>query len=396
MSASHSHRLGSAPFSDSALWPAITRIAAVVLMFCMAGCSPQTMHVQREGDRVWIERVPRGESKTNRVDPFGQSLALALTNLGHATDYQTVMGDSGMAFIMQASEVGPLIGPDGKKVGHAPKDLGKVVGRRDVGWWPLATECAPTYVQFVGRAAGRELRLLGRADYPGPERLAARYKKMHGDLVASIDSGRPIVISGRCPCDGCFWSVAVGYDKGDPPLWSVCSLGGPHTQAKRMADYPWLAIILDDQIEPMDRRLADRQALRHAVALARDQVKMPNNFLTGQRAYALWAGELRQIDPPDQPRWHANVVANLSVRRRAAVDYLQTMSRRQDDPTSACLLGAVERYNEALHLLKTANTSRQAMTSADGRETLAQLAERLAGIEAQAASKLAQAAATIR
>lgn len=36
------------------------------------------------------------------------------------------------------------------------------------------------------------------------------------------------------------------------------------------------------------------------------------------------------------------------------------------------------------------------MTSADGREALAKLAERLARIEADAASQLGQAAATIR
>jgi len=162
MFASLSHRLGTASFSDGALWPATACIAAIALMFCMAGCSPQPKNVQREGDRVFIEGVAPGGSR--RGDPFGQAVAMVLTYAGHPTDYETVMGDSGIAFVMQASRVAPLIGPDGKKVGDAPKDLGKVVGRRDVGWWPLASECAPTYVEFVGRAAGRKLRVLGAGD----------------------------------------------------------------------------------------------------------------------------------------------------------------------------------------------------------------------------------------
>ena len=394
MFTSLSHHLGTASLGDGALGPAAACIAAVVLMFCMAGCSPQAKNVRREGDRVLIEGVPRGESK--RGDPFGQAVTLALTTAGHPTDYQTVMGDSGMAFIMQASEVCSLIGPDGKKAGDAPQDLGKVVGRRDVGWWPLATECAPTYVEFVGRAAGRELRMLGSADYPGPEGLGARYETMYGEIVASIDGGRPVVVSGSCPCSGCFWSVAVGYDPGNPRLWSVCPLGGFETEAKRLGNHPWVAVVLGDKIKPMDRRLADREALRHAVALARDEVKMPNDYLTGQRAYALWASELRQTDPPDQSGWHANVIGNLSVRRAAAIAYLEAMSRRQDEPTRAYLLRAVELYKEALGLLKSADTSGKAMASPGGRETLVRLAERLAAIEAKAARQLEQAAGTIR
>ena len=389
-----SHCSASVSFSNGAGRLATACVATTALMSCVAASLGQSTNVRRDGDRVWIEGVPQGESK--RGDPFGQSLSLALTYAGQPTDYETAMGDSGMAFIMQASKVAPLYGPDGKKVGDAPKDLGKVVGRRDVGWWPLASECAPTYVEFVGRAAGRKLRVLGSGDYPGPEGLVARYKTMHGELVASIEQGRPVVVSGRCPCGGCFWSVAVGYDKGDPALWSLCPLGGSNTKAKRMDNYPVVAFVLGDKVEKMDRRLADREALRHAVALARDQVKMPNDYLTGKGAYALWASELRQSDPPGEARWHANVVGNLSVRRRAAIAYLEAMSRRHDEPTRAFLLGAVEGYTEALDVLKTADTSRKAMTSADGREALAGLAERLASIEAEAASQLEQAAATIR
>ena len=106
--------------------------------------------------------------------------------------------------------------------------------------------------------------------------------------------------------------------------------------------------------------------------------------------------ELRQLDPPGESRWHANVVGRLSVRRRAAVGYLEAMARRQDEPVRGHLLRGVARYTEALDLLKTANTSGKALTSADGREALAQVAERLARIEADAASQLEQAAAAIR
>ena len=385
---------GVVPFRGGALWLMAICAVATVLMFCVTGYSPQAKDKQPDADRVWIDGFPRDKSRP--VDPFSQSIALALTSAGHPTHWETVMGDSGMAFVMQASEVVPLYGPDGKKVGDAPKDLGKVVGRRDVGWWPLASECEPTYVEFIGRVAGRKLRVLGSGDYPGPKGLADRYKKMHGDLVASIDKGRPVPVRGRCQCGGCFWSVAVGHDKGDPALWSICPLAGPQTQAKRITHHPVFAVVLCDKVEKLDRRLADRESLRHAVALARDEVKMPNDYLTGQRAYALWASELRQMDPQGQARWHANVRGNLTLRRRAAVAYLEAMSRRHDGPTCTHLSGAVDGYKEALGVLKTADTSSEAMTSAKGREALAKLAERLAGIEAKAALQLEQAANSIR
>jgi hypothetical protein len=209
-------------------------------------------------------------------------------------------------------------------------------------------------------------------------------------MVASIDRGLPVVVNDS------FWGVAVGYDRVAPSLWAFCPNGGSKAEVKRMGSYPWVAVILGGKIKPLDRRLADREAIRHAVALARDEVKMPNKYLTGQRAYALWASELRQMDPPGQARWHANVVLNLSVRRRAAVVYLEAMSRRQDEPTRARLLQAVKRYKKALDVLKTANASHKAMTSPGGREALAKLAERLATIEGEAASQLERAAATIR
>ncbi|KKL92747.1 hypothetical protein LCGC14_1881590 [marine sediment metagenome] len=394
MFASLSNRPGAASLSHGKLCLVTACVAATVLIACMAAHSAQAPATQDKDGPVWIDGSPR--DKSQQVDPFSQSLAAILTSAGHPTRWETVMGDSGMAFVMQASEVAPLYGPDGKKVGVAPKDLGKVVGRRDVGWWPLASECEPTYVEFVGRAAGRELRVLGAADYRGPEDLKARYKKMHGDLVASIKGGRPIAVRGRCQCGGCFWSVAVGYDGGDPALWSLCPLAGPGKQAKRMPHHPGFAVVVGDKIKPMDRRLADRAALQHAVALARDEVKMPNDYRTGQRAYALWASELRQLDPPGQARWHANVIYNLGGRRRAAVTYLEGMSRRHDGATRSHLLGAVKLYREVLGVLKTADAGREALTSAKGREALAKLAERLAEIEAKAAAKLEKAAAAIR
>ncbi len=369
-------------------------LLATVVVFCMTGYSSPQKDPQPNTGRVWIDGFPQDTSTP--VDPFSQSVAMALTSAGHPTDWLTVMGDSGMAFVMQASKVAPLIGPDGKKVGQAPEDLGKVAGRRDVGWWPLASECEPTHIEFVGKVAGRELRVLGSGDYPGRKGLAERYKKMHGILVASIENGRPVPVRGRCQCGGCFWSLAVGFDKGDPALWSICPLAGPQTQAKRIAHHPVFAVVIGDKVGRMDRRLADRESLRHAVALARDQVKMPNDYLTGQRAYALWASELRQLDPPGKAHWHANVVWNLTLRRRAAVAYLGAMSRRYDGPTRSLLLTAIERYEEALGVLKAVDTSAKSLTTTKGREALAKLAERLAEIEAKAALQLEQAANSIR
>jgi hypothetical protein len=82
---------------------------------------------------------------------------------------------------------------------------------------------------------------------------------------------------------------------------------------------------------------ADLDALRHAVALGRDELAMPAGYLTGQRAYPLWARMLRDLEHRGEARWHANVVLHLGINRRSAVAYLRAMAERHSQPMAALL-----------------------------------------------------------
>ena len=83
-----------------------------------------------------------GKKNTNR---FGYAYYQSLRAAGAACDYDTVMGDSGLAFILQADSVHPA--------------WGKPVDQLDIGWWPLDPFGAKMRLDFLGRASGVEIPL---------------------------------------------------------------------------------------------------------------------------------------------------------------------------------------------------------------------------------------------
>ena len=68
---------------------------------------------------------------------------MVLEHSGAESDYDTIMGDTGQAFIIQSEEGGPLID-----------------GAVDVGWWPMAAWGLKLRLEFLGRTVGREVREL--------------------------------------------------------------------------------------------------------------------------------------------------------------------------------------------------------------------------------------------
>ena len=68
---------------------------------------------------------------------------MALAHAGVESDYHTVMGDSGLAFITQADAYAT--------------PWGKPVDKVDIGWWPLDPWGLFMRLEFLGRASGRTL-----------------------------------------------------------------------------------------------------------------------------------------------------------------------------------------------------------------------------------------------
>lgn len=313
-----------------------------------------------------LSNIPSGQADTNM---FAQGLSTILNYIGTAAEYHILMGDLGLAFIMQASEQTAVID-----------------GAIDAGWWPLADQCLPTFLAFAGNTVGRTINYLRVQDEVYLADAAGCYRAhFEKHVKASIDAGKPVLANNG------FWKAVSGYDDGDPGLLAHCP-STDKVETVRLDSYPWAVAVVGDEIPVMDRAQADLEALKHAVALGRDEIAMPSDYLTGQRAYALWARTLRDLEHRGQARWHANVVLHLGINRRSAVAYLRAMATRHPQAMAGHLNAAAEIYQQVLAALDTADTSEQALIeSAEGRERLAQLAEQIAGLESQTVTELGKA-----
>jgi hypothetical protein len=250
----------------------------------------------------------------------------------------------------------------------------------------LADDCLPTFLDFAAATVGRGVRYL-RAEYEVYlEDPAACYRaRFEKHVKASLDAGRPVLGNNG------FWVIVSGYDDGDPGLLAHCP-SQDTVETVRLDSYPWAAAVVGDETVVMDRGEADIEALRHAIALGRDEIAMPADYLTGQRAFALWARTLRDMENRGQARWHANVVLHLDINRRSAVAYLRSMGARHPKEVAHHLNAAADTYQQVLAALGSADTSEQALIeSTEDRERLAQLCEQIACLESEAAGELEKA-----
>ena len=250
---------------------------------------------------------------------------------------------------------------------------------------------------FTGKAFGWSVNKI-ECDIDAYRADAAKYYCEHFEpaVKEAIAAGKPAIAIQ----DGCF--VVRGYDDQEPPLlgnWS-CS---DEEEDIRIPGYPWGLVVLGKKGEPMAPADVDREALRYAVALFRDDgthvttacpFERPPTCFTGRRAFELWAKALRDTKNLGQARWHANMVFNLRINRRCAVAYLHAMAKRYPENVAKHLSAAAGLYQKELALLHTADTSKAALiVQPAGREDLAKLVERLAETESDAVASIERALA---
>jgi hypothetical protein len=322
-----------------------------------------------------IPAGPEGHGTVRQSNSYCMGLASILQWLGHETDYHTVMGDTGQAFILQAESGAPLVG-----------------GAVDVGWWPLDTWGVEMRLPFLAGTTGRSLWLNSVPVSTYMKDPNAAYGR-HIDipLRASVVSGRPALAYNHVAF------IALGYEDADIPVRGRWACGGDG-DISTPDDAPWGLIRPQEQVTSIPRRMADVRALRHALLLARDEAVehappgrrrawAGRTLYTGQKAFAEWARMTREQKDKDQPRWHANMRLHLRINRESAVDYLRGMTARH--PAAAEQLEATAAaYEQTLELLQEAQINRDVMTNAGGREALAALVERIAQNEAQAADHI--------
>jgi hypothetical protein len=322
---------------------------------------------------------------------YARGLQIALQYLGHSVDYDTIMGDSGIAFIAQGEE----------------DSTNLFDGAVDVGWWPLDPFGMNIRLNFLEQTVGRRLSYIPADNDSHKADAAAHYAQRFAPAVKqSIAQGRPCLARTGC------WFVVSGYDQEELALLGNCTLVDVK-ELIRIFQQPTALLVLGEPSETMDRKQADLAALRYAVALHRDQVlaatdarataewasplrdreAVGKQWLTGLNTFAAWAKCLRDTEHLGQAQWHANMVRHLLLNRGSAVRYLKTMADRHPEDVAVDLNSAAARYQEVLAALGKADTTGEAISSPSGREALAKLAEQVAVLESQAIQEIEKALA---
>jgi len=315
---------------------------------------------------------------------FTRTFEMAFRYCGVPCDYDTLAGDSGQAFILQADSQHTPYGPWGDDV----KEL-------DLGWWPLAGWGAMFRLDFLSRAYGIALRSLPldreawRADWAG------HFRQHHQAAIAeALQAERPVVA-----VENVTWLV-TGIDDGTPPLLGQASCD-PVAHVRRLGQFPWTVVVPGDMFEPMDRAAADEEALAFAVSLHDERFRefssdcpfqVSRSKSSGKASFALWAALLRDSERCGPVYYSGNVVECMKLNRRSVPPYLRQMATRHGRFIAGPLETAAELYESVLERLDKADTSHEAFATATGRETLATLVEELAKTETRAAGELQTAA----
>jgi len=328
-----------------------------------------------------VNNAPVGQGNSNR---YARGFALTLAHSGASCDYDAIMGDSGLAFILQADE-------------HVTP-WGKPIRRVDIGWWPLAWWGALIRLEFLGQTVGRRLMRVPLDESLRRSDPARHFReRFQAGIAEALRAGRlPLAFSDHC------W-VIIGMDDGEPPLLGQRSVSDERERLRARC-YPDEVIIVGDEIERLPREQADIEALRFAVALGRDRVEdrirliprcsgqaanlPPRGRYTGQQAFALWARLLRDPDLWGEHFYHANVVLHLRINRKSAGAYLRAMAERHSEPTSSHLRAAANIYEQILDRLSSADIGKEALHAAQGREALAGLVDEMAELESEALGRL--------
>jgi len=220
-------------------------------------------------------------------------------------------------------------------------------------------------------------------------------------VTSSIATSQP------CLAQIVSWFIVTGYDNGEPPLIGMC----PNTekgkeQVSRNEDgWPVTLLAPGEPVPRIERRKADLEALKYAIALHRDQVlgsnpeysgeyplrgaeKFSKYWRTGLKSFTSWMHCLQDVEHLGQHYWHSNVRGHLDINRSSAIRYLKAMQKRHPQTVATHLGNAIQKYEAVIEVVKRIDTSQEAMSSVHGRETLVALIKEIADLERQAVAEL--------
>ena len=337
----------------------------------LVGLKPGADYVADAEDNAVILPDPPGGIGDS--DSYAAAFSMALSYLGAPADYETVAGDSGVAFILQADAL------------HKPHDAN--ISQLDIGWWPLDPWGAMLRLEFLSDVYGVPMRWLPAVVDEYRSDPARHYREHHeAEVTETLRAGRPVVAVADAV------HVVLGRDGGNPPLLGQVSRDSK-ARIRRLEHLPWALVVLGEPGRATDRRQADAEALDFAIRLGRDEVDLSHlpGKSSGRRSWDLWASQLGDEDLCGPHFFHANVVWHLRLCRTAAASYLRTMSGRHPAPASRALKEAAQVYDSVVNQLDQADTSKGQLATADGRERLISLIREVMRLEATAQAHMAQA-----
>ena len=338
-----------------------------------------------------LDWVPSGKPDwhTGWMNGYARGLDLVLNHLGQDADYVTIMGDMGLAFIMQGEE----------------NSTNVYDGAVDVGWWPLEP-LGIVRLSFLEKTVGREIQDI-KLPSGGGNPITSYKQWFESAVTSSIGNGKPCLLR-----VGSAWYIITGHDREEMPLIGMC----PNEEAGNERIYrlddepmpPYAGFTIGGAIPTIDRETADLEALKFAVALHRDQVLGPDAdyggnyplrradefgtyWRTGLKSFASWIACLEDAEHPGQPYWHGNVVSHLYWNRTTAVRYLKAMQKRHSATVAAHLENAIQKYQAVIEEVGKADTSGESLSSAQGRGELILRIRRISKLESEAVAELEKA-----
>ncbi|MDX2111369.1 MAG: hypothetical protein SFY80_14150 [Verrucomicrobiota bacterium] len=308
---------------------------------------------------------------------YAHGMVAVLGALGTEVDYDSVMGLSGVAFILQVDTSGPYL-------------PGEVL---DCAWWPNDAWGFYLGLPVLSAAVGWELRNIhcDAAAYKADP--TSEYRRAFASLVESaLHDGKPVLAE----ADHCF--IVTRTDGQVPPLLGYGTVGKSTSyqpEPIRINMYPWGLCIIGKKLPVSDSRSVDVTSLRHILALYHETAQganAPKTRFSGKRAWLEWERLLDKAMANENKSncmspWDNNMLIHLRYNRASAVAYLQAMKNRHTGDTASALGAACVIYQSIVQELEKAELPYPGPTKG-GISAYRAMVARVATLEATAMAQL--------
>ena len=331
--------------------------------------------------RKKIDWIPpsRPEWHKGWINGYARGIQLIAGYLDHQQeDYDTILGDLGVSFMM-------------------PADLNGTPEHNDVGWWPLEA-LGSQRLDFLSSTIG--YKLTWHFLQSENESYIAQFKADFEPLVVqSLDQGKPC-LQYFCGSEsgGPWWCIVTDYDQAKTQFTGACSnnTGKPKLSSNGVDGLPSWLVTFGEPMEKLSRVEADKEALRYAIALHQDRALQtagpePLSWRTGVEGWACWASWLRHLEWQKTEFQYANhnTRNHLVTNRSSAIRFLKKMRTRHSDQAASELTLAAETYERVVDAVESLDL--HLIKNSEGRMELATQIEEIIPLEAEAISHLQNA-----